>query len=306
MTGSKLEVAFVGLGRMGVLMARNLIAGGCRVRGYDISESARDAAHQAGVDVTASLRDALDGANTMVSAVPAAAQVRAVYLGEHGALRASDPDTLFIDCSTIDSSTAQEVIGAASSSGHAMVDSPMSGGVAGAEAGTLTFMVGGSEEAFARAQPLLEIMGRNIFHAGGPGAGCAVKICNNLMLGITMIGVSEGFNLAEKLGLDAETLHRIASTATSRCWALTDYCPAPGPVPNAPSARGYRGGFSAELMLKDLRLAMEVAREREVATPLGAQAAQIYGLLDLAGMSDLDFSAVIRFLAGRGRPETAD
>ena len=303
MTDSKVEVAFVGLGRMGVPMARNLIAGGCRVRGYDISESARDAAHQAGVDVTASLRDALAGANAMVSAVPAAAQMRALYLGEHGALRASDPGTLFIDCSTIDSSTAREVIGAASSLGHAMVDSPMSGGVAGAEAGTLTFMVGGSEEAFGRAQPLLESMGRNIFHAGGPGAGCAVKICNNLMLGITMIGVSEGFNLAEKLGLDAETLHRIASTATSRCWALTDYCPAPGPAPNAPSARGYRGGFSAELMLKDLRLAMEVAREREVATPLGAQAAQIYGLLDLAGMSDLDFSAVIRFLAGRGRPE---
>ena len=305
MNDAKREVAFVGLGRMGVPMACNLGTAGFRVRGFDSSEAARDAARRAGIEVAASLGEALADAQAMITAVPAAAHVRAVYLGAQGALEAADPGTLFIDCSTIDSSTAREVIGIASSHGHAMVDSPMSGGVAGAEAGTLTFMVGGSEAAFARAQPLLEIMGGNIFHAGGPGAGCAVKICNNLMLAITMIGVSEGFNLAEKLGLDAGTLHRIASTATSRCWALTDYCPAPGPAPNAPSAKGYRAGFSGELMLKDLRLAMEVAREAEVATPLGAQAAQIYGLLDLAGMSDLDFSAVIRFLAGRGRPEAS-
>lgn len=184
-----------------------------------------------------------------------------------------------------------------------MLDSPMSGGILGARAASLTFMVGGTEAAFDRARPVLEAMGQNIFHAGGAGAGAAAKICNNLLLGITMIGVSEAFNLAERLDLPAETLYRISSTSSGRCWSLNDYCPAPGPVPGAPSSRGYRAGFSGELMLKDLRLAMEVAQEAGVATPLGAQATQIYGMLENAGMADLDFSAVIRFLAGVGRPE---
>ena len=305
MTDTKPAVAFIGLGNMGAPMARNLIAAGHSVRGFDVSESAREAAAASGVPVAASLAGALDGAGAMVSALPAAPQVRAVHLGPAGALSAAAPGTLFIDCSTIDVATAREVIAAAASLGHAMVDSPMSGGVPGAEAGTLTFMVGGADAAFARAQPLLDVMGRNIFHAGGPGAGCAAKICNNLMLAITMIGVSEGFNLAERLDLDAQTLYRISSTATARCWALNDYCPAPGPAPNAPSGKGYRAGFAGALMLKDLHLAMDAAQGAGVATPLGAQAAQVYGMMDLAGMTDLDFSAVIRFLAGHGRPEDA-
>ena len=302
MTDSKPAVAFIGLGNMGAPMAHNLIVAGHSVRGFDVSESAREAAAASGVPVATSLAGALEGAGAMVSALPAAPHVRAVYLGPEGALAAAAPGTLFVDCSTIDVATAHEVIAAAGPLGHDMVDSPMSGGVPGAEAGTLTFMVGGADAAFARAQPLLDVMGRNIFHAGGPGAGCAAKICNNLMLAITMIGVSEGFNLAERLDLDAETLYRISSTATARCWALNDYCPAPGPAPNAPSTRGYRAGFAGALMLKDLRLAMDAAQGAGVATPLGAQAAEIYGMMDLAGMADLDFSAVIRFLAGRGRP----
>ena len=305
MTDAKSAVAFVGLGNMGGPMARNLVVAGHSVRGFDASESARETAAASGIPVAESLVGALDGAGTMVSALPAAPHVREVCLGPKGALAAAAPGTLFIDCSTIDVATAREVIAAADALGHAMVDSPMSGGVSGAEAGTLTFMVGGADAAFARAQPLLAVMGRNIFHAGGPGAGCAAKICNNLMLAITMIGVSEGFNLAERLDLDAETLHRISSTATARCWALNDYCPAPGPVPGAPSGKGYRAGFAGALMLKDLHLAMDAAQGAGVATPLGAQAAQIYGMMDLAGMTDLDFSAVIRFLAGRGRPKDA-
>ena len=297
------RIAFAGLGNMGLPMARNLQRAGYEVRGCDASPAAREAAEAACVPCFEVLGAALDGASAMVSALPAAHHVRSVYLGDGGALESAGPGTLFIDCATIDVATARAVSEAADALGHVMLDSPMSGGVVGAEAGSLTFMAGGSEEAFTRARPILEAMGKNIFHAGGPGSGSAAKICNNMLLGITMIGVSEAFNLADKLGLEAETLYRISSTSSGRCWSLNDYCPAPGPVPGAPSSKGYKAGFSGELMLKDLRLAMEVARDAEVATPLGAQAAQIYGMVDLAGMADLDFSSVIRFLAGSGRPE---
>ncbi len=300
-----MRIAFAGLGNMGLPMARNLQRAGYEVRGCDASGAALDRAREAGVPGFASPAEALEGATAMVSALPAAQHVRSLYLDDPGALTLAGADTLFIDCSTIDVTTARAVSEAADARGHAMLDSPMSGGIIGAEAGSLTFMAGGSEAAFARARPILEAMGRNIFHAGGAGSGSAAKICNNLLLGITMIGVAEAFNLAEKIDLPAETLYRISSTSSGRCWSLNDYCPAPGPVPNAPSSKGYQAGFSGELMLKDLRLAMEVARDAEVATPLGAQAAQVYGMLDLAGMADLDFSAVIRFLAGTGRPDEA-
>ena len=182
--------------------------------------------------------------------------------------------------------------------GQQMVDSPMSGGVGGATAGTLTFMVGGSDAAFAAARPVLEAMGKNIFHAGAAGAGSAAKICNNMMLAIQMIAVSEGFNLAERLGLEAQKLYDISSTATARCWSLNDYCPAPGPVPASPANRDYQPGFAAALMLKDLRIAMEAAQAAGAHTPLGAQAAQIYALMDLAGQAGRDFSGVIRLLRG--------
>jgi 3-hydroxyisobutyrate dehydrogenase len=224
--------------------------------------------------------------------------VRGVYQGQGGILDAARPGTLFIDCSTIDVATARAVIAEAGERGQKMVDSPMSGGVGGATAGTLTFMVGGSDEAFAAAQPVLQAMGKNIFHAGAAGAGCAAKICNNMMLAIQMIAVSEGFNLAEKLGLEAQKLYEISSTATARCWSLNDYCPAPGPVPTSPANRDYQPGFAAALMLKDLRIAMEAAQAAGAHTPMGAQATQIYGLMDLAGQSGRDFSGVIRLLRG--------
>lgn len=292
-------LGFIGLGNMGLPMARNLLRAGHAVRAFDLSVEAMAAATAAGATAAASAADAARGVEAVVTALPAARHVRAVYLGEAGALAAADPGTLFIDCSTIDVETARAVAAAAEAAGRAMVDSPMSGGVGGAEAGTLTFMVGGTDEAFARARPILAAMGKNIFHAGGPGAGSAAKICNNMMLAIQMIAVCEGFNLAERLGLEAQKLWEISSTATARCWSLNDYCPAPGPVPTSPANRDYRPGFAAALMLKDLRIAMEAAQAAGAVTPMGAQATQIYALMDAAGRGGEDFSGVIRLLAGR-------
>ena len=207
---------------------------------------------------------------------------------------------LFIDCSTIDVASARDVAGKADAAGLMMLDAPVSGGVGGASAGTLTFMVGGSDQAFARARPILEAMGKNIIHAGGAGNGQAAKICNNMMLGIQMISVAEAFNLAEKLGLDAQTLFDISSKASGQCWSLTTYCPVPGPVPTSPANRDYQPGFSAAMMLKDLKLAQEAANAAGATTPLGAQAAGLYGLFAAQGGSAQDFSGIIRFLAGKG------
>jgi 3-hydroxyisobutyrate dehydrogenase len=289
---------FIGLGNMGLPMARNLVSAGHSVTGFDLSPDACAALRDAGGAIAATAPEAVVGVDAVVTALPAARHVRAVYLGEDGLLAAAAPGTLFIDCSTIDVATARAVAAEAAERGQVMVDSPMSGGVGGATAGTLSFMVGGSEDAFARARPVLEAMGRNIFHAGDAGAGSAAKICNNLMLAIQMIAVAEGFNLAEKLGLEAQKLYDISSTATARCWSLNDYCPAPGPVPSSPANRDYQPGFSAALMLKDLRLAMEAVQTTGVSSPMGAQAAQLYALMDLAGEGDRDFSGIIRLLRG--------
>jgi 3-hydroxyisobutyrate dehydrogenase len=292
-------IAFVGLGNMGLPMVRNLLKAGHSVVGFDIDPAARAAAVEAGATVAGSAAEAVTGAEAVVTALPAARHVRAVYLGEGGIVAAAPEGALFIDVSTIDVETARAVAAAAAAAGRRMVDSPMSGGVGGAAAGTLTFMVGGPADAFAAAQPILQAMGRNIFHAGGSGAGCAAKICNNMMLAIQMIAVSEGFNLAARLGLSAESLYAISSTATARCWSLNDYCPAPGPVPTAPSNRGYAPGFAADLMLKDLRIAMEAAQAAGAVTPMGAQATQIYAMMAAAGLGGTDFSGVIRFLEGQ-------
>lgn len=307
MPQSSTTVGFFGLGNMGLPMARNLLAAGYVVQGFDPSPSARKRAKASGLTVSARQSDALGGANVVITALPAAKHVRAAYLGEDGALARAQAGTLFIDCSTVDVETAQTVGAEAVERGHDMIDCPMSGGVPGAEKGALTFMVGGSDAAFARAKPILEVMGKNIFHAGASGLGCAAKICNNMLLGITMVGVCEAFNLAREIGLDADTLHRISSTATGRCWSLNDYCPVPGPVPAAPSNRDYRGGFAGALMLKDLQLAMDAAQGAGVATPLGAQATRIYEMMGAAGLGDRDFSAAILYLATQGRdanPET--
>ena len=292
------KIGFIGLGNMGLPMARNLLGAGHAVTGYDLSQAALDALVEAGGAAGTDPAGTVSGADIVVTALPAARHVKGVYCGQGGILDAADKGTVFIDCSTIDVTSAREVIAEAEDRGQMMVDSPMSGGIGGATAGTLTFMVGGSEVAFAAAQPALTAMGKNIFHAGGSGAGSAAKICNNMMLAIQMISVAEGFSLAERLGLDAQKLYDISSTATARCWSLNDYCPAPGPVPTAPSNHAYRPGFSAELMLKDLRIAMEAAQAAGAATPLGAHATQIYAMMDLAGRADRDFSGVIEFLNG--------
>ena len=292
------KVGFIGLGNMGLPMARNLVSGGHQVTGFDLSAPALDNLADAGGRAAATASDAVAGAEVVVTALPAARHVRAVYQGDGGVLASAGAGTLFIDCSTIDVQTAREVIAEAVERGQHMVDCPMSGGIGGAEAGSLTFMVGGEEADFDAAQSVLTCMGKNMFHAGGPGAGCAAKICNNMMLAIQMIAVSEGFNLAGKLGLEAQKLYDISSTATARCWSLNDYCPAPGPVATAPSNRDYRPGFAAELMLKDLRIAMEAAQGAGAATPMGALATQVYTMMDQAGLSGRDFSGVITFLAG--------
>jgi 3-hydroxyisobutyrate dehydrogenase len=295
-----MKIGFIGLGNMGLPMAKNLVAKGHEVTGFDMVEANLAALVEAGGARAGSAAEAVAGAVAVVSALPAARHVRAVYEGEGGILAAAPKGTIFIDCSTIDVDSARAVGRAAEAAGQMMVDSPMSGGVGGATAGTLTFMVGGSDEAFAAARPVLEGMGKNILHAGGPGAGSAAKICNNMMLAIQMIAVSEGFNLAERLGLDAQKLYDISSTATARCWSLNDYCPAPGPVPTSPANRDYQPGFAAALMLKDLRIAMEAAQSAGAHVPLGAHATQLYSLMDLQGKADRDFSGIIDVLSGKG------
>ena len=215
-----------------------------------------------------------------------------------GVIARAGEGTLLIDSSTIDVATARKVAAQAADAGLAMVDAPVSGGVGGAEAGTLTFMVGGDADAFAKAKPILDAIGKNIFHAGGAGNGQAAKICNNMLLGISMIGTAEAFNLAEKLGLDAQTFFDISSTASGQCWSMTSYCPAPGPVPTSPANNDYKPGFAAAMMLKDLRLAQEAAAQAQAPTPLGSEAASLYGLMEAAGKDGVDFSGIIKMLRG--------
>jgi len=290
-------IGFIGLGNMGGPMARNLVKAGHDVTVFDLNAEAVAAAGRAGATAAASTAEAASGREVVVTMLPAGRHVEAVYGGGDGVVAAADPGTLLIDSSTIDVATARRVAAQASDRGLAMVDAPVSGGVAGAEAGTLTFMVGGADAAFARARPILAAMGKNVFHAGASGNGQVAKICNNMLLGISMIGTAEAFALAGRLGLDAQTFFDIASTASGQCWSMTSYCPAPGPVPAAPSNRGYQPGFTADMMLKDLRLAQEAAAQAGVATPMGAEAAALYALMEAAGKSGLDFSAVITLLA---------
>ncbi len=270
------RIGFIGLGNMGAPMAANLLKADHTVIGFDINRAALDALAAQGGTPAADARQAITGADAVITMLPAGEHVRAVMLHQGGVIehaRAAKP--LLIDCSTIDVATARDVAEQAHAAGLDMVDAPVSGGTVGAAAGTLTFMVGGSDTAFARAEPILKAMGRTIVHAGGPGAGQAAKICNNMMLSINMIGVCEGFILARKLGLDWQKLWDITSTATARSWALTDYCPAPGPAPNAPSNKDYAPGFMAALMLKDVKLAQQAADQTGAPTPLGTLAADL-------------------------------
>jgi 3-hydroxyisobutyrate dehydrogenase len=286
------RVGFIGLGNMGGPMARNLVKAGHQVIGFDLVKSNLGAA--TGVTPAASAADAATGAEAVVTMLPAGAHVRDVLGGKGGVLAAMKPGSLLIDSSTIDVATARAMEAEARTKGVLLVDAPVSGGVGGAEAATLTFMVGGAEEAFARAKPILEQMGKTIVHAGGPGNGQAAKICNNMILGISMIATAEAFSLAARLGLDAQKLFDISSKSSGQCWSMTSYCPVPGPVPTSPANRGYKAGFTAAMMLKDLKLAQEAAAAAGAVTPLGAEAAQIYGLFCAQqGNAALDFSGVI-------------
>jgi 3-hydroxyisobutyrate dehydrogenase len=292
------NIAFIGLGNMGGPMAANLLKAKHVVTAFDLSAPAIAKAVEAGATKAVSIAEAAKNADVVVTMLPAGKHVRAVYTNSDGVIANAKKGALFIDSSTIDVESARTVISAAKKADFDMVDAPVSGGVGGATAGTLTFMVGGTKEAFERARPVLEKMGKNIFHAGGAGNGQAAKIANNMLLGTTMIATCEAFNLAEKLGLDAQTFFNISSTASGQSWSMTTYCPAPGPVPTAPSNRDYKPGFAASMMLKDMRLAQEAAHAAKAATPLGAQAEALYALMEAAGKDDLDFSGVMKLIRG--------
>jgi 3-hydroxyisobutyrate dehydrogenase len=292
------RIGFIGLGNMGLPMAQNLIKAGHQVEGVDVSQAATDKLRAAGGAVAETAKIAASRVDVVITMLPAGQHVREVYLGASGIVENANAGTLLIDCSTIDVETARTVAAAADAKGLLMLDAPVSGGVGGATAGTLTFMVGGSERAFVRAESILQQMGKTIVHAGGAGNGQAAKICNNMILGISMIAVSEGFVLAEKLGLDKQKLFDIASKSSGSCWSMVNYCPVPGPVPTSPANRDYQAGFTAAMMLKDLALAQDAANAAGAATPMGAEAAALYRLYVGQGQAQKDFSGIVNFIRG--------
>jgi len=290
-------IAFIGLGNMGGPMAANLAKAQHHVMAFDLSASAVAAAVEKGAHKAASAAEAVKEAEIVVTMLPAGKHVREVY--EKDVLPNVAKGALLIDCSTIDVDSARHVSALAKKAGFEMIDAPVSGGVGGATAGTLTFMCGGPAPSFAKAKPILEKMGKNIVLAGESGSGQAAKICNNMMLAISMIGVSEGFMLAKRLGLDFQKLFDIASTSSGQSWALTNYCPVPGPVPASPANRDYQPGFTAAMMLKDLLLAQQAANAVNASTPLGAGAAQLFNMFVNSGNAAKDFSGIIRMLDGK-------
>ena len=292
-------IGFIGLGNMGGPMAANLVQAGHAVTGFDPSEAALAKAREQGVQGAATIADAVQGAQTVISMLPAGAQVRDVYTGPGGVLENAPAQCLLIDCSTVDVDSARAVHAAAEERGYALLDAPVSGGVAGAQAGQLTFLVGGSEDAFDCAKDLFDVMGKAAVHAGPAGNGQVAKACNNMILGISMLAISEAFTLAERQGLDPQKLFDISSQASGSCWAMLNHNPVPGLVETAAANRNYEPGFSADMMWKDLKLAQEAANAAGAATPLGAEAAQIYGLYAGAGEAGSDFSGIIRFLRGK-------
>ncbi|WEH36987.1 3-hydroxyisobutyrate dehydrogenase [Streptomyces sp. AM 4-1-1] len=291
-------IGFVGLGHMGGPMAANLVAAGHRVRGYDLVAESLAAAADAGVEPVPSAALAAEGADVVITMLPAGRHVLALYRDE-GLLAAAPPGTLFVDCSTIDVADARAAHRAVAAAGHRSLDAPVSGGVVGAEAATLTFMAGGGEAEFAQAAPLLSVMGKKAVHCGTAGAGQATKICNNMILGISMIAVSEAFVLGESLGLSHQALFDVASTASGQCWALTVNCPVPGPVPASPANRDYRPGFAAPLMAKDLGLAANAVRTGGVSAELGLKAAELYGEYVNNGGDSADFSGIVNTIRAR-------
>ncbi|NKK93845.1 3-hydroxyisobutyrate dehydrogenase [Rhizobium leguminosarum bv. viciae] len=284
------RIAFIGLGNMGGPMAANLVKSGHEVFGFDLAASVLKAAEESGVIPASHASQAVKDAEIIITMLP---QGRHVLTAWTDILQSAAQGTLVIDCSTIDVDSSRKAHEMAKAASCLSLDAPVSGGTGGATAGTLTFMAGGSEEAFAKAKPILEAMGKKIVHCGEAGAGQAAKICNNMILGISMIGVCEAFVLAEKLGLSHQALFDVASTSSGQCWSINSYCPVPGPVPTSPANNDYRPGFAAALMLKDLRLSQEAALTSGASTPLGAEAAQLFALFEKQGNGGRDFSAII-------------
>jgi len=289
-----MNIAFIGLGNMGGGMAANLVKAGHGVRAFDLSPEALERARASGCETFGTVREAVAGVDAVVSMLPNGAIVDAVYAKD--VIGVAPAGCLLLDCSTIDVATARKVGEAATAAGYAMVDAPVSGGIAAANAGTLTFMVGGSDEAFARAEPILAAMGKAVIHAGGLGAGQAAKICNNMLLGIHMLGTCEAFAMAQKLGLDPQKFYDIASVSSGQCWSMTSYCPVPGVGPSSPADNGFQPGFAAALMLKDLKLAMDAAETAGASVPMGDHARAIYEAYVAAGNGGVDFSGVIQGL----------
>ncbi len=289
-------IGFIGLGNMGGPMAANLVKAGHQVKGYDLSQAAIDRLVEVGGSVAKDLKDAASDVEILITMLPAGEHVREVY--QKTVLEVAKSGSLLIDCSTIDVESSREVHAQASVAGMDMLDAPVSGGVTGAAAGTLAFMCGGSDNAFERAKPILDVMGANIVHAGAAGDGQAAKICNNMMLAIQMLSVCEGFALADKLGVDRQKLFDISAKASGQCWSLTTYCPVPGPVPTSPSNRDYQPGFTANMMLKDLRLANTAKAAVDGNTPLGEHALELYETFVEGGDGETDFSGIFKMLQG--------
>lgn len=290
------RVAFIGLGNMGGGMAANQAKAGREVMAFDLSQAALEKAKAAGCTPVASVAEAVQGADAVITMLPAGPHVRSVYAEE--VLPNAPRSALLIDCSTIDVESARAVAAQAKAAGFRFADAPVSGGTAAADAGTLAFMVGCDEPDFAAVEDVIKPMSRVTFRAGDHGAGQAAKICNNMVLGISMIGVCEALALAEKLGLDPAKFHEISSQSSGQCWSLTTYCPWPGPVPTAPSNRNYEGGFATAMMLKDLKLAQEAAAKAGAATPMGAQAEGLYAVFERLGFGGRDFSSILKLFRG--------
>lgn len=291
------QIGFIGLGHMGNPMVRSLLKAGYAVKVYDILSVAIQALSAEGVTAANSLSDVIKDADVIITMLQTGQQVSDICLRSDGIFVNAKKNVLYIDSSSIDITVTRELHKDASKHNIAMLDAPVSGGVAGAEAATLTFMVGGEEHHFIRAKPILEKMGKKIVHAGSAGHGQAAKICNNLILGISMIAVSEGFSLAEKLGLDQKKFFEIASNASSQCWSITSYCPAPGVLENTPSNNDYKPGFMAKMMLKDLLLGLHAAESVNAAIPLGIAASELYSLFVSQGNGEMDFSGIIKMIS---------
>lgn len=292
------DIAFIGLGHMGLPMAQNLLKVGHRVKGYDINPQALEIFRQKGGEAAKDIPSAVKDADVVITILPEGKHVLSAYEGVEGIFNHVKQNALIAECSTIDIATARYIHTQAEGKGICLIDAPVSGGVGGAQAATLTFMIGGREEDFKSLKPFLDLMGKTIIYCGEAGLGQAAKICNNMVLGITMIGACEAFNLAENLGLDRYKFFEVASQSSAQCWSISNYCPVPGPVPSSPANREYAAGFTAAMMMKDLKLAAQASEMISIPTPLGAEALSLYTLFCNNGGQEFDFSGIMMLLRG--------